>query len=159
MGAAEHGADFPMAKKLRQTMTHQQLHDFAVGPMTNKPNYVNKITQPAPDTSMPVPSTRVPMESLDPDHGQMHTMTPASPTPQPMASPAPPPASHIQSFLSGNTPGIVGSNTSSLKNSGLTELEATRRAIGMASKPSNRHKNLGKFLHPRKDGKAHGSGY
>ena len=30
MGAAEHGAKFPLAKKLRRQMTHEQLHDFAV---------------------------------------------------------------------------------------------------------------------------------
>lgn len=29
MGAAEHGATFPMAKKLRKSMSHSQLHDFA----------------------------------------------------------------------------------------------------------------------------------
>lgn len=29
MGAAEHGAKFPMAKKLRGSMSHSQLHDFA----------------------------------------------------------------------------------------------------------------------------------
>lgn len=31
MQAAEHGATFPKAKALRQSMTHQQLHDFAAG--------------------------------------------------------------------------------------------------------------------------------
>lgn len=29
MAAAEHGADFPEAKALRRSMTHEQLHDFA----------------------------------------------------------------------------------------------------------------------------------
>lgn len=29
MAAAEHGANFPMARKLRGSMSHQQLHDFA----------------------------------------------------------------------------------------------------------------------------------
>jgi hypothetical protein len=29
MAAAEHGANFPMARKVRQSMTHQQMHDFA----------------------------------------------------------------------------------------------------------------------------------
>lgn len=29
MAAAEHGAQFPMAQKVRASMTHQQLHDFA----------------------------------------------------------------------------------------------------------------------------------
>jgi len=36
-GAAEHGADFPAARKLRSTMSHQQLHDFASGSMKGKP--------------------------------------------------------------------------------------------------------------------------
>jgi Protein of unknwon function (DUF3008) len=40
MAAAEHGADFPMAKKLRKSMTHQQLHDFASGPEKGKPEHV-----------------------------------------------------------------------------------------------------------------------
>jgi len=39
MGAAEHGANFPMARKLRQSMTHQQLHDFASGSMKSKPDH------------------------------------------------------------------------------------------------------------------------
>lgn len=38
--AAEHGAEFPMARKLRQSMTHQQLHDFAVGSEKGKPVHV-----------------------------------------------------------------------------------------------------------------------
>jgi hypothetical protein len=29
MAAAEHGANFPMAKKIRKSMTHKQMHDFA----------------------------------------------------------------------------------------------------------------------------------
>jgi len=37
MAAAEHGATFPKAAALRATMTRQQLHDFAAGPMANKP--------------------------------------------------------------------------------------------------------------------------
>jgi hypothetical protein len=39
-GAAEHGASFPMAKALRQSLTHQQLHDFASGSMKGKPTHV-----------------------------------------------------------------------------------------------------------------------
>lgn len=39
MAAAEHGADFPMAKKLRASMTHEQLHDFAAGSMAGKPEH------------------------------------------------------------------------------------------------------------------------
>jgi hypothetical protein len=42
MGAAEHGADFPLARKLRKTMTHKQLHDFASGSMKGKPERVRK---------------------------------------------------------------------------------------------------------------------
>lgn len=41
MGAAEHGATFPAAKKLRETMTHQQLHDFASGSEKAKPEHVS----------------------------------------------------------------------------------------------------------------------
>lgn len=40
MQAAEHGAPFPMARKLRKTMTQQQLHDFAVGSERDKPQHV-----------------------------------------------------------------------------------------------------------------------
>lgn len=40
MQAAEHGADFPMARKVRQSMTRQQMHDFAVGSEKNKPQHV-----------------------------------------------------------------------------------------------------------------------
>ncbi len=38
--AAEHGASFPMAKKLRSSMTMGQLHDFASGPTKGKPVHV-----------------------------------------------------------------------------------------------------------------------
>jgi hypothetical protein len=41
MGAAEHGADFPMARKIRQSMTHQQMHDFASGSERGKPQHVS----------------------------------------------------------------------------------------------------------------------
>jgi hypothetical protein len=37
MAAAEHGATFPLAKKLRGSMTHQQLHDFAATPERGLP--------------------------------------------------------------------------------------------------------------------------
>jgi hypothetical protein len=40
MAAAEHGAKFPMAEKLRKSMSHDQLHDFAVGSIKNKPEHV-----------------------------------------------------------------------------------------------------------------------
>lgn len=105
MQAAEHGADFPMAEKLRDSMTHNQLHDFSVGSETGKPMHVG---------------------------------------------PPPPP------LLKGSTPSVVGSNTSTLRQGGQTEFDATRHAIqastfGMKPKGHpNRHKNLGKFLHPKK---------
>lgn len=40
MAAAEHGADFRMARELRESMTHQQLHDFASGSQKGKPEHV-----------------------------------------------------------------------------------------------------------------------
>jgi hypothetical protein len=40
--AAEHGADFPAAKKLRALMTHEQLHDFAAGSMAGKPEHASR---------------------------------------------------------------------------------------------------------------------
>lgn len=40
MAAAEHGAQFPMAQKIRASMTHSQMHDFATGSMKNKPGHV-----------------------------------------------------------------------------------------------------------------------
>jgi hypothetical protein len=42
MQAAEHGANFPMARRLRRTMTKQQLHDFAIGTERGKPEHVRK---------------------------------------------------------------------------------------------------------------------
>lgn len=44
MGAAAHGAKFPLAKKLRRTMTPKQLHDFASGSMKGKPEHAAKPT-------------------------------------------------------------------------------------------------------------------
>ncbi len=42
MAAAEHGATFGMAKKLRASMSHEQLHDFASGSTKGKPAHVAK---------------------------------------------------------------------------------------------------------------------
>lgn len=42
MQAAEHGADFPMAKKIRSSMSHDQMHDFSVGSEADKPEHVFK---------------------------------------------------------------------------------------------------------------------
>lgn len=40
MAAAEHGAQFPMAQKVRASMSLSQLHDFAKGSMKGKPAHV-----------------------------------------------------------------------------------------------------------------------
>lgn len=40
MAAAEHGAMFPKAQQIRQSMTHSQMHDFASGSMKGKPGHV-----------------------------------------------------------------------------------------------------------------------
>lgn len=40
MGAAEHGATFPAAEKIRASMSHQQMHDFAAGSEKGKPDHV-----------------------------------------------------------------------------------------------------------------------
>ncbi len=42
MAAAEHGADFPMAQKVRASMTTGQLSDFASGSMAGKPEHVRQ---------------------------------------------------------------------------------------------------------------------
>jgi hypothetical protein len=39
MASAEHGAQFPAAKKLRASMSHEQLHEFAAGSMKGKPEH------------------------------------------------------------------------------------------------------------------------
>lgn len=127
-GAAEHGATFPAAERLRDSMSHSQLHDFAVGPMTGKPEHA-VATSGAPS----LPSAPAPM--------------PAAPE-------------FMPGLLKGSEPSIVGSNTNALRQGGRSEFDATRMAIGMANsiKPKKpRHTNLGKFLHPRKDGKPHGA--
>ena len=41
MRAAEHGAQFPMAQKVRASMSLGQLHDFAKGSTKDKPQHVN----------------------------------------------------------------------------------------------------------------------
>jgi len=48
MQAAEHGADFPMARTLRASMTHAQLHDFSVGSEKGKPVHVAAHTRAKP---------------------------------------------------------------------------------------------------------------
>ncbi len=41
MRAAEHGADFQMAQKVRASMSMSQMHDFAVTKTKGKPTHVN----------------------------------------------------------------------------------------------------------------------
>lgn len=43
MGAVEHGATFPKAEQLRDTLTHAQLHDFASGTEAGKPERVKPV--------------------------------------------------------------------------------------------------------------------
>jgi hypothetical protein len=40
MAAAEHGASFPMAKKIRGSMSHEQMHDFAATKRKGLPPHV-----------------------------------------------------------------------------------------------------------------------
>ena len=47
MRAAEHGASFPMAQKLRQSMTMNELHKFAATKSANLPAHVRKAKHPA----------------------------------------------------------------------------------------------------------------
>lgn len=42
MGAAEHGAKFPEAERLRHSMTMKQLGEFARGSMRGKPEHVKR---------------------------------------------------------------------------------------------------------------------
>lgn len=59
MGAAEHGASFPLARTIRETMTQGQMHDFAAGSMKGKPVHVAAPRRTAPmvaPTVAPKPS-------------------------------------------------------------------------------------------------------
>ena len=47
MAAAEHGASFPMAQRLRQSMTLGQLHEFASTPEKSLPRHVSTAGHPA----------------------------------------------------------------------------------------------------------------
>lgn len=46
MAAAEHGATFSKAKEVRQSMTHQQMRDFATTPRTGLPAHVKTAGHP-----------------------------------------------------------------------------------------------------------------
>lgn len=40
--AAEHGADFPKAREIRESMSLADMHDYASGSMKGKPEHVKK---------------------------------------------------------------------------------------------------------------------
>lgn len=63
-------------------------------------------------------------------------------------------------LIKGDTNDIIGTNIKELRNSGHDERQSIAIAMNVAgkSKHPTRHKNLGKFLHGRKDGKPHGFG-
>lgn len=42
MRAAEHGAEFPMARAIRHSMTPTQIHDFAAGSNRGLPAHASK---------------------------------------------------------------------------------------------------------------------
>ena len=42
MAAAEHGANFPKAREIRKSMTHQQMKDFASTPTKGLPRKVKR---------------------------------------------------------------------------------------------------------------------
>lgn len=48
MRAAEHGAKFPMAKKIRASMAPASLHDFAATKSATMPAHVKRIMAPRP---------------------------------------------------------------------------------------------------------------
>lgn len=68
-----------------------------------------------------------------------------------------PPESYPTPILKGMSKDIQHENMKSLKGAGMSELDATKKAIRAAKGYSNVHKRLGPFLHSRKDGKPHGS--
>lgn len=58
MGAAEHGADFPMAKKLRKSMSKDQLHDFAATKEKGLPVHVKGHGRKKPEHKEPKPKLK-----------------------------------------------------------------------------------------------------
>jgi hypothetical protein len=51
MAAAEHGATFPLARKVRASLSKAQLHDFAKTSTKGLPEHVAKSTQGSPPFS------------------------------------------------------------------------------------------------------------
>lgn len=64
---------------------------------------------------------------------------------------------HKSPILKGGSNDMMSTNTKSFMQRGATEADATKAAIQTAKPYNNSHQRLGKFLHPRKDGKPHGS--
>lgn len=91
MQAAKHGADFPMAKKVRNSMSTKQLDEFTHGP-SDVPEHVFK----------------------------------------------------------GDSSSAMHMNRKTFQAHGMNEADATRQSIQTAKKSTSRHKNLGKWLHPKK---------
>lgn len=60
MAAAEHGADFPMAKEVRGSMSKEQMHDFAATKEKNKPEHKKEAHHGRHKTSEHAPSGRKP---------------------------------------------------------------------------------------------------
>lgn len=67
-------------------------------------------------------------------------------------------------LLKGDSNDIVSSNVRELRNSGYPEQQAVAIALNQAGRGNqdkkprkSTHGNLGKFLHPRKDGRPHGT--
>ena len=52
MQAAEHGANFPMAQKIRSSMTLGQMRDFAKGSEKGKPQHVAKANNAHPHKNL-----------------------------------------------------------------------------------------------------------
>ena len=48
MRAAEHGADFPAARRIRESMSLGGMRDFARGPMAGKPEHVKTMRKHNP---------------------------------------------------------------------------------------------------------------
>lgn len=52
MAAAEHGATFPAAKKVRTGMTYEQMHDFAATPAKGLPVKVKPVNGAHPHKNL-----------------------------------------------------------------------------------------------------------
>jgi hypothetical protein len=60
-------------------------------------------------------------------------------------------------MLNGQSNSVIQQNVKELMQGGAKEVSAHKMALAHSKRGTSRHKNLGKFLHSRKDGKPHGS--